>query len=333
MINLTRNLIAAAGIAALAGIGLMTASESRAAEFELVAGLQVNPDSPFDLGLKRLAELVEERSDGRLKINIFTGGQLGNEPELFQGMMAGSVDIAVVAPGQIAEWVPEIALLEMPFMITSAEQRDKVVEGTPMEHMARLIEERTNVEIAGVFGGGVRNMFFREPVTSAEDLVGRRFRVQPSRQLTDSYGALGLEPVVTSYQELYNALQQGVAEGAEMEAVFVEQAALMEAAPHFVRTGHVITIRLLGISKQTFERLPDDLDVILRESAVEAARYERGIEGTKDAESIARMAKVDGVTFTDIDIEPMIEKVRPVWEKYASEWGLTDMLNEIDSMR
>lgn len=323
---------AAACALALAGLTLST-ERGHAAEYELVAGLQVNPDSPFDLGLRRLAKLVEERSEGRVAIRIYTSGQLGNEPELFQGMMGGTVDIAVVAPGQIAEWVPEIALLEMPFLITNAEQRDKVVEGEPMARMAKLIKERTNVEIAGVFGGGVRNMFFREPVNSVDDIAGRRFRVQPSRQLTDSYSALGLEPVVTSYQELYNALQQGVAQGAEMEAIFVEQAKLMEAAPNFVKTGHVITIRLLGISGQTFEKLPDDLDAILREAAVEAARYERGIEATEDLASLERIKAVKGVTFTDIDIAPMIEKVRPVWERYAAEWQLEDMLAQIESMR
>jgi TRAP-type C4-dicarboxylate transport system substrate-binding protein len=118
----------AAGSMAAAGIG-----RAHAAEYELVAGLQVNPDSPFDKGLRKLAELVEERSEGRLVIRIYTSGQLGNEPELFQGMMGGTVDIAVVAPGQIAEWVPEIALLELPFLITSPEQRDRVVEGEPMQ--------------------------------------------------------------------------------------------------------------------------------------------------------------------------------------------------------
>lgn len=318
----------AAGSMAAAGIG-----RAHAAEYELVAGLQVNPDSPFDKGLRKLAELVEERSEGRLVIRIYTSGQLGNEPELFQGMMGGTVDIAVVAPGQIAEWVPEIALLELPFLITSPEQRDRVVEGEPMQRLGALVKERTNVEVAGIFGGGIRNMFFREPVETGEDIKGRRFRVQPSRQLTDSYGALGLEPVVTSYQELYNALQQGVAQGAEMEAIFIEQAALMEAAPHFLLTRHVITIRLLGISSQTFERLPEDLATILREAAIEASAYERGIEGEEDEASLARIGEASGVTFTTPDLEPMIAEVRPVWERYAEEWQLGDVLAQIDSMR
>lgn len=307
--------------------------ESVAAEFKLIAGTQVAVDTPFDKGINYFKKVVEEKSNGRVEIINYPGSQLGNEPELFQGLMEGTVDIAVVSPGQIAEWVPQIALLEMPFVITSPAQRDKVVEGAPMAMFSAITKKKTGVEIVGVFGGGVRNMFFRKPATSLEDIKGRRFRVQPSKQLTDSYKALGLEPVVTSYKELYNALQQGVAEGAEMEAIYVERAGFPEAAPHFLMTGHVITIRPLVMSSKTFEKLPADLEKIVREAALEAARFERGIEGKADAVSLERMAKISGVTFTKVDVKPMIKAVRPVWKKYAKEWGLEDLLTEIDAMR
>ena len=93
--------------------------ESVAAEFKLIAGTQVAVDTPFDKGINYFKKVVEEKSNGRVEIINYPGSQLGNEPELFQGLMEGTVDIAVVSPGQIAEWVPQIALLEMPFVITS----------------------------------------------------------------------------------------------------------------------------------------------------------------------------------------------------------------------
>ncbi len=323
--------VVGAGILCFAAVG--GTGKAVAADFELIAGTQVAVDTPFDQGLKRLKELVEERSDGRVTITIYPGGQLGNEPELFQGMMEGTVDIAVVSPGQIAEWVPQIALLEMPFVITSESQRDSVVNGEPMERFSSITKEKAGVEIIGVFGGGVRNFFFREPAANLDDIQGRRFRVQPSRQLTESYKALGLEPVVTSYRELYNALQQGVAEGAEMEAIYVERAGFPEAAPHFLMTRHVITIRPLVMSSQSLDKLPADLAMLVREAARDAARYERGIEGSADAESLGRMADISGVTFTEVDVEPMIEALRPVWMKYAEEWGMIDTLEQIQGMR
>jgi TRAP-type C4-dicarboxylate transport system substrate-binding protein len=302
-------------------------------EFVLIAATQVPVDTPFDKGINKLKELVEARSNGRIVINTFPNAQLGNEPELFQGMTEGTIDIAVVAPGQIAEWVPEIALLEMPFVITNIGQRDRVVGGAPVARLSAIMRERTDVEIIGVFGGGVRNMFFREPASSLDDIQGRRFRVQPSPQLTDAYSALGLEPTVTSYRELFNALQQGVAEGAEMEAIYVEAAGFPQAAPHFLMTGHVITVRPLCMSGKTLDKLPEDLRKIVLDAAMEAAAYERSVEATDDRASLDRMAQMEGVTFTDIDVAPMIAAVRPIWEKYAEEWGLVDLLEEIDTMR
>ncbi len=304
-----------------------------AQDFKLIAGTQVAVDTPYDKGINKLKELVEQRSNGRIVVENYPASQLGNEPELFQGMMEGTVDIAVVSPGQIAEWVPQIALLEMPFVITNMAQRDRVVEGPPMEKLSAIMGEKTDVEIIGVFGGGVRNMFFREPAKSLGDIKGRRFRVQPSPQLTDAYKALGLEPVVTSYPELFNALQQGVAEGAEMEAIYVEKAGFPQAAPNFLMTGHVITIRPLCMSGKTLDKLPADLQKVVRDAAIEAARYERAIEASEDEASLDRMAKMKGVTFTEIDVQPMIEAVRPVWNKYAKEWGLTGLVEQIDSMR
>lgn len=302
-------------------------------EFKLIAGSQVAVNTPFDKGIMKLKELVEQRTNGRIVIQNYPNAQLGNEPELFQGMMEGTVDIAVVSPGQIAEWAPELALLEMPFVITNTTQRDRVVEGEPMQRLSDLIKVRTNVEVIGVFGGGIRNMFFRKPAKTLDDIKGRRFRVQPSPQLTDSYGSLGLEPVVTSYAELFNALQQGVAEGAEMEAIYVERAGFPNVAPNFLMTRHVITVRPLCMSAKTLDKLPADLAKIVREAAKEAARFERGIETSADKASMNRMAKIPGVTFTEIDVKPMIETVKPIWMKYAKQWNLVDLLNQIDSLR
>ena len=322
-----------AGLAALA-VAFGTCPQAAAApEFKLVAGTQVAVGTPFNLGIDKLKELVEKRTNGRVVIENYPGSQLGNEPELFQGMMEGTVDIAVVSPGQIAEWAPELALLEMPFVLTNPTQRDRVVEGAPMQKLAALIAKKTGVEAIGVFGGGVRNMFFRKPAKTLADIKGRRFRVQPSPQLTDSYIALGLEPVVTAYTEMFNALQQGVAEGGEMEAIYVERGGFPAVAPNFLMTGHCITVRLLAMSAKTLAKLPPDLAKIVREAALEASRYERSIEGIEDDSSLKRMAKMSGVTFTEVDVKPMIAAVKPVWMKYAKQWDLVDLLNEIDSMR
>ena len=230
-------------------------------QFRLIAGHQLAVDTPFDQGLKRFAELVEEKTDGQITVQVQPNAQAGTEPEMFQAMEqgGGSVDVGIIAPGSIGEFVPESNILSMPFLITSREQRDQVINGEPAKTIEQLIEDQTGVVTLGYFGGGIRNMFFTSPAGSIEDVQGRLFRVQPSNILTDSFGAVGLEPTVVSYEELYNALQQGVVEGAENESVYVLSQKFYEPAPYLLKTQHEVTIRPLMISGATLDRLPEDL--------------------------------------------------------------------------
>ena len=118
-----------------------------------------------------------------------------------------------------------------------------------------------------------------------------------------------------------------------MEAIYVERAGFPKVAPNFLMTRHVITIRPLCMSAESLEKLPPDLAKIVREASKEAARFERDIETSEDEASMKRMAKIPGVTFTEIDVKPMIKVVKPIWMKYAKQWNLVDLLNQIDMLR
>lgn len=308
-------------------------SAALAQDYTLVAGHQLAVDTPFDQGLHRFAELVEEKTDGQVVVEVHPAAEIGSELELFEGMMQGTADAAIVAPGSIAEFVEETNLLSFPFLVDSREMRDRVIESDAFETIADIVEERTGNVIAGVFGGGIRNMFFTHEVTSLEEMQGEPFRVQPSRILTDSFGAIGLEPTVVDYAELYNALQQGVVTGAENESVYIESQAFYEPAPYLVRTQHEVTIRPLVISGITLDRLPDDLADAVLEAAAEASEYAREIEAEQDDAAKERLLNELGMTEHVVDTDPMIEAVQPVWQQYAEQWGLEAELEEIDSLR
>jgi tripartite ATP-independent transporter DctP family solute receptor len=217
----------------------------------LIAGHQLAADTPFDQGLDKFAELVEEKTDGQVTVEVHPSAELGTETEMFQGMQNGTIDVAVVAPGSIAEFVPQISILSMPFLVTSREQRDEIIDGPIADELAKTVEDATGTRPLSYFGGGIRNMFFTEPVKDVNDIDGRLFRVQPSEVLTDSFSAVGLEPTVVAYNELYNALQQGVVEGAENESVFIQSQKFFEPAPHILLTQHEVTIRPLMIASST----------------------------------------------------------------------------------
>lgn len=304
-------------------------------QFQLIAGHQLAADTPFDQGLIRFAELVEEKTDGQVTVQVQPNAQAGTEPEMFQAMeQGGAVDVGIIAPGSIGEFVPESNILSMPFLVTTREQRDQVINGEPAQTVEQLIEEQTGVRTMGYFGGGIRNMFFTRPAESIDDVQGRLFRVQPSNILTDSFGAVGLEPTVVAYEELYNGLQQGVVDGAENESVFVLSQRFYEPAPHLLQTQHEVTIRPLMVSGATLDRLPEDLRSAVLEAGAEASEYERRTEAEADDDALQTLQEEHGMTVVEPqDMEAAFEAVEPVWQDYAGRWEMEDVLQQIQDMR
>lgn len=283
------------------------------AEFVLTAGHQLAVDTPFDEGLNRFAELVEEKTEGRVVVETHPNAALGNETEMFQGMQSGTIDVGIIAPGSIGEFAPEMSILSVPFLINSQEQRDAVIEGDIAAGLAENLAETTGTRPLTYFGGSFRQLFFTEPAESLDDIEGRLLRVQPSAVLTDSFAAIGLEPTVVAYNELYNALQQGVVEGADNEAVFIDSQKFYEVAPYILRTNHEVTIRPLLISQMTLDNLGEELSALVIEAAEEAGEFERNLESEVDGEMLDDLASRDGVEVIDVDTSGVQDAVEDVW--------------------
>lgn len=301
-------------------------------EHVLIAGHQLAPGTSFDEGLNEFADIVEENSDGRVQVQVYSSAQLGDETDLFENMRNGLVDIAVVSPGFIAEFVPEMSILSMPFLVTSREQRDAIIEGPVGEELEELLVDRTGNHVLTYFGGGARQMFFNQPVEEPEDLSGHLFRTQPSQVLADSFGALGMQVSNVDYGELYSALQQNVVSGADNESMFIIAENFQEAAPYIYATNHEITIRPAVISGQTLEELPDDLREVVLEAGEEAGAFARELEAEEDDAALEELREDPAVTVVDADTEEMATMVEPVWDQYAAEWDMEEMLDDIQSL-
>lgn len=317
---------------AVSACGGQTQAEVEDPEHVLVAGHQLATGTSFDEGLREFADLVAEKSDGRVEVEVYPSAQLGSETDLFENMRQGLVDVAVVSPGFIAEFVPEMSILSMPFLVTSRDQRDAIIEGPVAEELEQLLEEETGNHVLTYFGGGARQMFFNEPVEGPEDLSGRLFRTQPSQVLADSFSTLGMQASNVDYGELYAALQQNVVSGADNESMFIVAENFQEAAPHIYATNHEITIRPAVVSGQTLDELPEDLREAVLEAGEEAGSFAREFEAEEDDAALEELDEDPAVNVVDADTEALAEMVEPVWEQYAAEWEMEEMLAEIQSL-
>lgn len=299
----------------------------------LTAAHQLAQDTPFDEGLNKLAELVEEKTGGTVKVEVYPNAQLGNETEVFQSLENGTVDLGIFAPGSIAEYYPGLTLLSMPFLISDLDHRDRILESDAIKSLGQGLTDTTGNEVLTYFGGSNRQMFFTEPADSIADLEGRLIRVQPSEMLTQSYLALGLEPSVVAYNELYNALQQGVVEGAENEPVFIVSQKFFEAAPHILLTNHEVTFRPVIGSPRMWDKVTEEQKSQILEAIQEAGEFERTLEAQKDQEYLAELDDLPGTTVTEVDVTEWTANMNGIWTDFATQWGVSEQLAEIISLK
>jgi TRAP-type C4-dicarboxylate transport system substrate-binding protein len=174
--------------------------------------------------------------------------------------------------------------------------------------------------LIGYAGGGTRNIFVNKPVRNMAELKGLKVRVQGAPIWSRTFSAAGMAPSVIAYNEVYNAIQNGVIAAGENEAAGVEQMKFYEVAPHLAMTQHAITIRPLCFSGKSFKKLPADLQAAIVRAGKEAGAYGRQIESSEDAaklDAMEKAGKLKRVPFADRDA--MKKSVDPVMAAYAKE--------------
>lgn len=296
-------------------------------EFQITAAHGVAVDTTFDKSMHKFKEIVEEETDGRVEVSVHPAAELGAEPDLFQGLMEGTIDVMITAPGSLGDFVPELSLFDLAFLIEDAEHQREVTQGEVGDELAQIVEEETGVITMGYGGGAARSMYFTEPVESLEDIQGRQFRALPTAH--PFFEALGLNTTYLPHPEIYTGLQQGVIEGGENEPFFTISEGFAEVAPNYLLTRHDVTVRPIYISDHTLERLPEELHSIILEAGKEAAEYEHELEIAAEDEAIEQM-KADGVNVVEInDRSEWVERVEPVWFEWAEEQGVVDLLEKI----
>ena len=187
----------------------------RAPEFVLSYAENQTEDYPTTLGAKKFAELVERESSGRIKILVQAEGELGAESGVIAQMQYGGIDFARVSLSQLAEYIPELNVLQMPYLYSDSDHMWKVLDG---RIGSDFLEKVSKSELIGLswYDAGARNFYnSKKPITCLEDMAGMRIRVQESEVMVDMVEALGATALPIPYADVYSALERGTVDGAE----------------------------------------------------------------------------------------------------------------------
>ncbi|MCR4441844.1 MAG: TRAP transporter substrate-binding protein [Peptococcaceae bacterium] len=288
----------------------------------------VNEKDGFHIAAVKFKELVEERTKGAVKIEIHPNATLGDERTLIEGMQVGTIQMGVITNGPVANFLPEIAVFEMPFLFGSPEEAYKVLDG---EAGKKVLSKLDTVNLKGLAFAerGFRNLTnSKKAVKAADDVAGLKIRVMENPVYIDTFKALGANAVPMAWTEALTALQQKTIDGQENPVNVIYAYKLYETQKYLSMTKHTYAPALFLMSKKFFDSLSKEVQETVQKSAQEAAVYERKWNAEQMSGQLKELAE-KGMQIIEPDLASFQKAVKPVYDKYGSKFGtLLDEINK-----
>jgi tripartite ATP-independent transporter DctP family solute receptor len=290
-------------------------------------------DYPTTLGGYKFAELVEERTNGRIQIMVQAQGVLGDEKSVIRQIQFGGIDFTRVSLSTLSEKIPKLNVLQMPYLYTDSKHMWNVLEGDIGNDFLNSFEGSGMVAMSW-YDAGARNFYnSKRPIRSLEDMKGMKIRVQESNLMIRMVEALGATAVPISYENVYSNLETDTIDGAENNWPSYEASNHFEVAKYYTIDEHTRVPEVQLCGKSTWDKLTPKDQEIIRECAKESAVYERAlwVEREKQSETIVSESGVEVVELSAKEKERFREAVTQVYEEFCGEYmDIVDRIIEAD---
>ena len=327
-----RSVLALAACTALGAVGCSKTEEYTGPELILRYAENQPEDYPTTQAALAFADLVAERTEGRVKVVVYSGGELGAEQSVIEQMQYGGIDFARVSLSQLAEYIPALSVLQLPYLYEDASQMWRVLDG---EIGDEFLSGLGAMDLVGLswFDAGVRSFYTREKVETLADLAGLTLRVQESDMMSEMITDLGAEPVQVVYSQVYAALRNGQIDGAENNWPSYDAMGHYEVAPYFLQDEHtrVPEIQLASTAAiEKLEALDPSYPEVLRTCARESARTERRLWAEREARSEKELREwgVEVTTLPDAEKQKFRAAVQPLYDRFADQAELLERIKE-----
>ncbi|RSL35256.1 TRAP transporter substrate-binding protein [Salibacterium salarium] len=277
-----------------------------------------NEDHSWHKTAERFAELVDEKTDGQLQIEIYPNEELGSETDVIDGISAGTADMTITGES-MANWAPETAMLGAPYAINSEEHLKTVVEGEIGEELEQTIKDDVGLTPLYYHMRAPRNLTSNEPINTPADAEGFKMRVPNVPLYMDSWNEVGASPQTIAFNEVFTGLQQGVIDGQENPVDLIHSAGFYEVQDYVNVTEHVYGWVYVVVGNEQFNALDEDM----QEAVMEASEEVQGLSQElyeEDTEEYTQMLKDEGMEFNeDVDKDAFSEAMRPAIEESLNE--------------
>ena len=280
-------------------------------------------DYPTTKAAEYFAQLVEERTHGKIVIRVYANGELGDENSVLEQVQFGGIDLTRVSMGTLAEFFPDVEVLQLPYLYDDADHMWRVLDGNIGDAFLASTRQAGVIGLSW-FDAGARSFYTREQITCLEDLQGLTIRVQESEFMSGMVELLGAVPVQIPYGEVYSAMQTAKIDGAENNWPSYESTGHFEAAPYFLRDEHsrLPEMQIMStIAMDKIAQIDEDYVLILTECAKESALYERELwkQREEDSEALVRSLGCTVTELSDEEMEKFRQAVQPMYESYPEE--------------
>ncbi|MCF8106708.1 MAG: DctP family TRAP transporter solute-binding subunit [Desulfohalobiaceae bacterium] len=278
-------------------------------------------NDPYNITSKKFAELIEEYSQGKFKVDIFPSGQLGNERDMIKNLTMGTMDLGVITNAPVGSFINAFMVLDLPFMFADREVAHKVLDGEAGKMLLSKLE-KMNIKGLAFSEGGYRHMINNvRPIMTPEDTEDIKFRVMKTPIYIGLFKSLGSNAVPLPWGEVFTAVQQKVVDGLEIPIPVIYSNKFYEVTKYLSLTGHTYSPLIIMCSKKRWNSFTEEEQGLIARAAQEAADYERdALKGI--ISNFLEKLEGKGMEINEVpDKKPFQDAVKPMYKDFEDKIG------------
>ncbi|MBB4300989.1 tripartite ATP-independent transporter DctP family solute receptor [Rhodobium orientis] len=316
-----RHLVAAA---ALSGIAMGGALAADMPEMTLKFGHPYNETHPLALGAQKFADIVKEKSGGKITVQVFPNSTIGSSRDLVEGIQIGVVDFALVPTTNVASFYSPLDIFYLPFLFRDKEHAYAVSDGPVGEKLYADMLEKTGIRTLAMYESGFRTITTRETkIEKPDDMKGIKFRVVNNPLNVATFKALGANPTPMALSEVFTGLQQGTVDGQDNPVGNVKAFGFDKVQDYITLSHHQWAGIMFLADDKMWKELPDDVKTLFKQTALETQDWERKEINAVEEKYLDEMEK-GGMTVTRLtpqQAKAFQDAMEAVWDEYREKIG------------
>ncbi|WP_263769107.1 TRAP transporter substrate-binding protein [Propionivibrio soli] len=317
--------------AALFGLFLVTSGQAQVNEHTFRLATAGAPGHPAVVGAEKWAEILKQKSGGKLTLKVFPAGVLGGDVQVLSAVQGGTIDLTVMNSGIMQSQLKEFAIFDFPFMFESGKEADAILDGAFGKKLADLMPPKNMINLA-YWELGFRELTnSKRPINKAEDIAGLKIRVIQSPIYIETFNALGANAVPMPFTEVYTALEQKIIDGQENPFSVIETSKFNEVQKNLTVTNHMYNPQSVVMSKKKWDALTKDEQEMLMSTVAEATKFQRESARAMADQSLANLKKSMQVTVLPAEeLAKIRAKIKPVIDKFSANVG-PDLVKQLQT--